>query len=79
MSAFAVPLGELLLPDDPFLDLVIVRDYVAQFRRRGAEGVPPIEVELVGTDLWRIRNGRHRVVAAMAAGVPRLQAVEYGL
>jgi hypothetical protein len=64
-----IPLHRLLFPDNmpAGLDLAVVGLWVCYFRKTAKPCEPPIEVVPEGF-YWRIRDGRHRVMAAMIAG-----------
>jgi hypothetical protein len=46
--------------------------------RSSTEDPEPVAVRRIGSAMWRIHDGRHRMVAALIAGRPDVLAVELG-
>lgn len=72
-----VPLHNLVFPPNmpAGLDWAVIGLWVCRFRKTPEPCDPPILVSRVG-DLWQIRDGRHRVVAALVAGRTSIEATE---
>lgn len=70
-----VPLDHLLFPPNPpaGMDWAMIGLWVVRFRKTPQPCDPPILVVAEGRN-WRIRDGRHRVMAAMIAGRTHIEA-----
>jgi hypothetical protein len=76
---FEVCPDELLFgrPVPAGMDFAVIGLWVCHQRKTSDPVDPPIEVyREPGTPFWRIRDGRHRVVAALIAGRDWITAVE---
>jgi hypothetical protein len=73
-----VPLHYLVFkPNIPAgLDWAILGLWVCRFRKTADPCDPPITVLNLDGVLWRVVDGRHRVVAAMIAGRTHIEAEE---
>lgn len=58
------------------MDWAVIGLWVCKFRKTAEPCDPPIQVTIAGEDLWRISDGRHRVVASLIAGRTHIAAVE---
>lgn len=79
MTPFRLPLHQILLPPavPAGLSPWILFTIADSLRNAGADVRDPIVVQrLIGLDLWRIVDGRHRYVAAVMAGVRDILATE---
>jgi len=64
-----IPLHRILMPPNmpAGMDWSVIGHFVMLLRKLPQPVDPPIEVEAEG-DYWRIKDGRHRFVAANIAG-----------
>lgn len=72
---FMVPLHQILFgPNVPAgIDWAILGLWTCQFRKTAQPCEPPILVAAEG-DYWRLKDGRHRVIAAIMAGRTAIEA-----
>lgn len=71
MDTCLLPVSQLVVGGDhiPGMDLV----HVLRLTLGAHTDDRPLEVEAIpDTDLWLIRNGRHRYISALLAGTPHL-------
>jgi hypothetical protein len=75
-ETFRIPVDQLrLLPNIPAgMDPCILLGLVPKMRKTAEDHIP-IVVFRAG-DLWQIRDGRHRFMAAVIAGRPDVLAIE---
>lgn len=72
-----LPLDRLLMPPNmpAGMDWAVIGLWVCRFRKTPQPCDPPILVRPEG-DYWRIRDGRHRTIAAHIAGRTDIDAEE---
>lgn len=72
-----LPLDRLLFPPNmpAGLDFALLGLWVCRLRKTPEPCDPPILVRPEG-DYWRIRDGRHRVTAALISGRTHIEAQE---
>jgi hypothetical protein len=72
-----IPLDRLLMPPNmpAGMDWAVIGLWVAKFRKTPQPCDPPILVTAEGR-YWRIRDGRHRVTAALISGRTYIEAEE---
>lgn len=70
-----IPLGHLVIGEDLERDHVRILKYANLLEDKPDHDMEPAIVESVGKNLYRIRNGHHRFLAAIICGRPDLLAV----
>lgn len=70
-----IPLGQLVIGEDLARDTSRVLTYTALLTGQPDHDMEPAIVERISADLYRIRNGHHRFVAAVIAGRADMLAV----